>query len=117
MTLSIEAIAHICHETNRVYCEAIGDASQPLWSDAPEWQRSSAMAGVVNIREGVVTKPSDSHESWLREKRETGWVFGPVKDPAKKEHPCMVEHDQLPPEQQVKDVLFFNTACALLSLA
>jgi hypothetical protein len=111
--MNVEKIASICHEANRAYCAAIGDNSQPSWADAPEWQRSSAMAGVRFHRSNPNSKPSDSHESWLKEKEAAGWKFGPVKDPENKEHPCFVPYDQLPREQQAKDALFLSVVRAL----
>nr|WP_262568797.1 hypothetical protein [Endozoicomonas gorgoniicola] len=33
-------------------------------------------------------------------------MYGEVKDPAKKEHPCVVPFSKLPVEQQAKDFLF-----------
>lgn len=108
-----EQIAHIVHEANRAYCSSLGDLSQPFWEDAPHWQRSSAINGVEGIRSGRITKPSESHESWLAEKERTGWKYGPEKDPAKKEHPCFVPYSELPPEQRVKDSLFFAIVNAL----
>ena len=53
--------------------------------------------------------PRESHAGWLAEKVATGWVYGPVKDPAAKTHPCMVPFDRLPFSQQAKDVLFQTT--------
>jgi hypothetical protein len=50
--------------------------------------------------------PAASHESWLAEKEATGWKYGPVKDADKKEHPCFVPYNELPPAQQSKDYLF-----------
>lgn len=101
-----EQIAQITHETNRVYCQTIGDFSQPEWKDAPEWQRKSAINGVAFHLSNPQALPSDSHNSWLAEKKADGWVYGPVKDPAKKEHPCFVSYEQLPVEQKIKDYLF-----------
>lgn len=112
--MDVHVIASICHEANRYYCETLGDHSQVEWNDAPDWQMDSAIHGVEAIRDGRTTKPSDSHESWLAEKEATGWKYGPVKDPEKKEHPCFVPYDQLPPAQQKKDALFFAIATALL---
>lgn len=99
------ACARAAHETNRAYCIALGDDSQPPWEQAPDWQRKSAVVGV----RGVLVDgngPRESHESWLHEKRLDSWVYGPVKNPQTKEHPCMVEYDQLPPEHREKDLLF-----------
>jgi hypothetical protein len=108
--MNIEQVARIAHETNRAYCASIGDYSQPLWEDAPEWQKSSALKGVnfhLDILEkGSLPSPAASHESWLREKKAQGWKYGKEKNPEKKEHPCCVPYDELPPEQRMKDFLF-----------
>ena len=113
MKLSLEKIAETCHEANRAYCLALGDTSQPSWTDAPDWQRTSAVSGVKHAIENPAAKPSDSHESWLKEKREAGWKYGPVKDPEKKEHPCFIEYEALPAEQKAKDFIFLAIARTL----
>ena len=104
--VAIEAIAIVCHEANRAYCATLGDHSQPEWKDAPDWQKESAKAGVRMHAEDGNSTPMDSHNAWLDQKEKEGWVYGAVKNPASKEHPCMVPFDQLPPEQQAKDYLF-----------
>ena len=43
----VERVARICHEANRAYCQTIGDFSQRPWAEADEWQRKSAIEGVV----------------------------------------------------------------------
>lgn len=102
----VHEAARAAHEANRMYCESIGDASQAPWDEAPEWQRVSAIKGVRAAILGAT--PRESHEGWLIEKRDTGWTYGPVKDAEAKTHPCMVEYDDLPPEQRVKDVIFLS---------
>ncbi|MFN7131182.1 MAG: RyR domain-containing protein [Myxococcales bacterium] len=108
-----EAIAKVCHEANKAYCEALGDASQPSWEGAPEWQRQSALKGVEHHLTHPDATPADSHNSWLAEKKAAGWKYGPVKDPEKKEHPCFVPYEQLPREQQAKDYIFRAVVRAL----
>lgn len=103
--MNAEQIARICHAVNRAYCRSIGDDSQPAWEDAPDWQKESAING-VQFHLNNETTPAASHENWLNQKVADGWVYGPVKDPEKKEHPCMVPYDQLPVEQRTKDYLF-----------
>jgi hypothetical protein len=103
-----DQIAKVAHEVNRAYCAAIGDLSQPAWEDAPDWQRSSAIKGVQEVM-----TPEQRHESWLADKREAGWKYGPVKDPEKKEHPCFVPYAELPLEQRVKDYLFGAVVAAM----
>jgi hypothetical protein len=100
----IEACARAAHEANRAYCIAMGDMSQQPWDDAPEWQRESARLGVAGALRG--NTPEQSHEGWLEHKRAEGWVYGPLKDPEKREHPCMRPYSELPHEQRVKDQLY-----------
>jgi len=102
----IEMIAAACHEQNRTWCYAHGDASQPMWSEAPQWQRESAIKGVENAL--IDPSPGRSHERWLQEKRVTGWKWGAVKDVEKKEHPCMVAYAELPEVEREKDRLFIE---------
>jgi hypothetical protein len=114
--LTKKDIAMICHETNRAYCQRLGDNSQTPWGDAPQWQRDSAVNGVAFHLVNPGAPPSRSHEEWFKEKAATGWKYGPVKDPAKKEHPCFVPYEELPPEQKAKDALFIGVVNALRHL-
>ena len=106
MSEKIQKIARVCHEANRAYCLSLGDNSQPLWEDAPEWQKESAKNGVQFRIDNPNSLPSDSHNNWLEEKRKEGWVYGEKKDADKKTHPCFVPYNELPIYQQVKDKLF-----------
>jgi hypothetical protein len=104
----IEACSRAGHEANRAFCLAMGDTSQASWDDAPDWQKSSTRNGVIGVLVDNNT-PEDSHESWLKEKVETGWKYGPVKDPVKKEHPCFLPYNQLPIADRMKDHIFVKT--------
>lgn len=99
-------IARVCHEVNRAYCESIGDTSQVAWEDAPDWQRTSAVNGVTFTLAHPDAKPEDSHNSWLNEKLNDGWVYGEVKDADAKVHPCICAYHELPVQQRTKDHLF-----------
>lgn len=111
--MTIESIAAVCHEANRAYCLVLGDGSQPAWQDAPDWQRESGVKGVQFRIENPEAPPSAQHESWMKQKEAEGWKHGPVKDPEKKEHPCFLPYDALPPEQRAKDHLFSAIVRAL----
>lgn len=114
--MTVTQIARICHELNRAYCQQIDDNSQLPWDDAPEWQRTSAVNGVQFHFANPNAGPAASHESWLKEKTEQGWEYGPTKDVERKLHPCFVPYDQLPLEQKLKDTLFLSVVHALLPL-
>jgi len=109
MYLTVEQIASVCHELNRAYCRVLGDNTQPAWDEAPEWQRGSAIIGVNDILTGSISTPRESHESWATQKLNDGWKWGPTKNPELKEHPNLVDYDELPYEQRVKDTLFYET--------
>ncbi len=103
---SIEDVASICHEANRALCLAKGDNSQTAWESAPDWQQTSAVNGVNFHLQNPNADASASHNAWKEEKHMNGWVYGIEKDPELLTHPCMVEFDELPLEQQAKDHLF-----------
>lgn len=112
----IEIIAAVAHEANRAYCQQIGDYSQVMWGSAPGWQRQSVIEGVKGIIEGRITRPEQSHESWMAQKVADGWIRGNDKDPVAKTHPCLVPFHQLPIHQQLKDHLFFGVVKALTAI-
>lgn len=101
-----EQIAQVAHEINKAYCQALGDDSQLQWEFAPDWQQQSAINGVNFHLENPEAGADSSHNSWMKEKVDTGWVYGEVKDAEAKTHPCVVPFNQLPKEQQAKDFLF-----------
>lgn len=111
--MDIEIIARVCHGANRELCAAVGDASQPPWDEAPEWQRKSAVEGVEYALAHPEATPEHQHEAWSAAKVADGWSHGPVKDAEKKTHPCLVPYAELPPEQRAKDALFQAVVAAL----
>lgn len=116
MKLSVLDLARVVHEANRALCQGLGDTTQPPFDQAPSWQVESATKGAEAILDGHIRTPSASHESWSAQKLAEGWVYGPVKDADKKEHPCLVPYEQLPLEQQRKDFLFLAIVTALAPL-
>jgi hypothetical protein len=110
---NISLIAKVCHDANRAWCMANDDFSQPTWGDAPDWQINSAIDGVEHALKYPDAEPEDSHQNWWANKIAEGWVYGPVKDPEKKTHPCMVPYGMLPEFQRKKDALFLAIVKAL----
>lgn len=112
---SNEDIARICHEANRSWCELNGDDSQLPWEFAAQWQKDSAIAGVIFVRANPDAGDEAQHESWIAQKIADGWVYGEVKDPEAKTHPCLVPFEELPHHQQFKDKLFRSIVLASLN--
>ncbi len=111
--MTIDDIAKVCHESNRAWCECLGDRSQPRWEEAPQWQRDSAVDGVRFHLENPLALVDESHNRWIAHKVSEGWIYGETKDPEKKTHPCMVPFSDLPMGQQAKDYLFRSIVHAL----
>lgn len=111
----VEAAAQAAHERNREYCLSIGDESQSSWEDAPQWQRDSAISGVLYLIDHPDATPAQQHAAWSRVKINDGWVYGKVKDEKRKTHPCLVEYEDLPEVQRVKDEIFQAAVLASLS--
>lgn len=111
-----EMIAKIAHQVNKAWCEYNGDDSQPNWEDAPEWQKQSAINGVIFHSANPQAGNDASHNSWMEQKLADGWVYGKVKDPqaSPPTHPCIVPFEELPRDQQFKDTLFRTIARAAL---
>ena len=116
--LEIWLAAKTAHEVNRAYTAGLGDKptdiSQLSWEDSPDWQHATVLNGVRGVIAG--NTPEQSHESWLAEKRATGWKYGPVKKVVEKEHPCFVPYGELPPAQRYKDILFVTTVRGVLGI-
>lgn len=100
-------IARIVHEANRALQHVQDDpVPSPPWDLAGEDIRASAVDGVQNALDGA--SPEESHRNWLEFKAREGWTWGQTKDFDAKTHPCMVDYEELPPEQRVKDHLFVS---------
>lgn len=100
-------IASICHEANRQLTRIVGDVPvQPSWDECPMDMRNSSVKGVEFALENRDAPASAQHDAWLKERKAQGWVLGPVKDAAKKEHPALVPYDELPDGVKLKDTLF-----------
>ena len=114
--LTVLAIAVVCHQANKAYCEGIGDNSQRDWDEALDWQQNSAVNGVQFHLDNPGAGAEASHESWLAEKTAAGWQYGSEKDEKLRTHPCCVPFAELPAEQKAKDVLFKGIVDSLRSL-
>ena len=104
--MNVTQVAKVCHETNKAYCDSIGDHSQKPWGEAEEWQRQSAIKGVEFTLANPNAPASSQHDAWCADKVADGWAWGTEKDAAIKTHPCLVPYGDLPVEQRTKDHLF-----------
>ncbi|HEV8070382.1 MAG TPA: RyR domain-containing protein [Planctomycetaceae bacterium] len=45
----------------------------------------------------------NSHDQWARQRIKDGWKYGPRRDDAKKEHPCLIPYAELPESEKEYD--------------
>lgn len=43
------------------------------------------------------------HETWSRKRLLEGWTYGPARDDQKKEHPCLIDYEDLPESEKDYD--------------
>lgn len=43
------------------------------------------------------------HENWAKARLADGWIYGEIRDDAKKTTPCLVPYDELPEEEREYD--------------
>ena len=53
------------------------------------------------------------HDTWAKGRMDDGWTYGPVRDDAKKQHPCLVPYADLPESEKAYDR---DTAVSTLKL-
>lgn len=53
----------------------------------------------------------NTHELWATQRLKDGWTYGPQRDDAKKQHPCLVPYADLPESEKEYDR---NTALGTL---
>ncbi len=44
-----------------------------------------------------------NHDIWARQRLRDGWKYGPKRDDASKEHPCLVPYEELPESEKKYD--------------
>ena len=54
--------------------------------------------------ETVLYLARKEHDRWMDERKRAGWRYGPVRNNEERIHPQLVDWNQLPPEEQKKDI-------------
>ena len=115
-TISIETVAQMCHVANIVYANSNCELKmlQKPWEELGAGEKNGRINAIRKIASGEIQTPRQSHEAWMKDRRAAGWVYGVTKDEDNKTHPCLVEYEELPEEQRVKDDIFFSIVYGLL---
>lgn len=100
----VDEIAQVCHEAVRALQRIYGEQVNFPWENLNKEMRDSVQEGVTGVMNG--NTPEQSHQSWCANRVANGWVYGEVKDFAKKTHPNLVPYEDLSDGQKMKDKLF-----------
>lgn len=112
--VSIEDIAHLCHEMSRTWCAIIGEEAMPPWMECDDLAHQGTIEGVEYVINYPASSLAQQHDVWRARRAGEGWHYGEEKNIAKKVSPNMIEFDKLPWAQQVKDRLFRHIVHAII---
>lgn len=69
------------------------------------------------VLELVELLAENAHEIWASERLRDGWKYGPQRDDAKRQHPCLVPYSQLPDRERDYDrTMVMGSVRAILAL-
>jgi len=57
-------------------------------------------AEIVDLTERLAR---NTHETWAAQRLEAGWTYGPRRDDATKQHPCLIPYEELPDTEREYD--------------
>jgi hypothetical protein len=59
----------------------------------------------------------NAHETWAAQRMQDGWEYGPRRNDARKQHPCLVPYAELPESEKAYDrKMAAETVKAILAL-
>lgn len=100
-------LARIAHCAVRALQAAFGQEVSARWEEYYEgdgWR--GAALHIKTLREEGAT-PETAHNRWVAMRRREGWKYGPVKDPARKITPWLVDYQELTESERAKDYIFY----------
>ena len=79
--------------------------------DATDEQINSLSYAIDNLCDKNILEvtPETQHEDWMKYKLDNGWKYGKKKNEAKKTHPDLVPFNELPKQEQLKDLNFLES--------
>ena len=101
--VSFEDLCRMCHNAIGEIKRAAGEPSQVSWGNAEEWQKQSTSDQVEYHMRTPGSPPDMSHNKWMANKIKQGYKYGATVDNVAKTHNCLVQFEELPPIQQLKD--------------
>ena len=69
----------------------------------PKPEDTAAVSLPEEIRELCEQMARNTHEVWAAARIADGWTFGPRRDDALRQHPCLVPYEELSEEERAYD--------------
>lgn len=69
----------------------------------PQTADTSLISLPEEIKPLIEKMAKNVHEVWSLNRMNEGWSYGPVRDEAKKQHPCLVPYEELPESEKEYD--------------
>lgn len=113
MSVDLEAIAQVCHEASRVYCDTLGEFI-PHWYDLDSEGREDVISGVRFVIENRDKAPEEMHAVWRDSMIADGWTHGPLHDGEAKTHPNLVDYADLRDTQKRRDAMFRSIVATMM---
>lgn len=74
-----------------------------------ELHEDSTLNSIKVVLKDPDITPKEQHTIWKLNKIKNGYIYGETKDDVKKTHPCLVDYEQLPQLERLKDLAFRET--------
>lgn len=80
-----------------------GDASGGAGAYRPRPIDTAGVEVPSEVAELTELLARNTHENWAAGRLAEGWRWGPARDDARREHPCLVPYEDLPEEEREYD--------------
>lgn len=106
-------VAKIAQEIRRVSIGLFNGTSTISWDDLDGSMKEYILTEALYWLNNPSASASDSHNHWLKLKKEEGWSYGEKVDVENKKHPLIVSYEQKPIEEKLANELFMKTVLLL----
>ena len=99
-------LSKLCYETIRGYSKSINEEHLEEWNKTSDEVKNLVLQEVIHNLSNEDVSIEEVHNRWCKSMEEDGWVFGELVDYDKKEHPNLVDYNDLKTEQKSKYYIF-----------